>query len=320
MKDLFKAWRWSNLLNFSCWKYGIKSSFFLFTVAIFILACIFRTDQDSMFFIYLFAIAAIFLLMSFVCCGIDRFIVSTNWSYIRVFVYPYSDSKCKMIIKDRYSIKEIYIEEYERPNGRVVPYFIYMKERGEWLFMTANNHKKFGKKLSDNVFLSKTADGDKAIINIVGKKQEYSYICDFFVYNDFYRPKNKLKDKQTSPDEYLLIRNADKYQMLGIYLNADEVHEVHPPVIIYEELGDIVILTYNALHKKYVQTHRKEVALYDKIRINKLKDYVVGGQIFVFDQETQSYQKDYEGRIFGINTTNNSLIGENDWTIKLQEN
>ena len=106
--------------------------------------------------------------------------------------------------------------------------------------------------------------------------------------------------------------------MIGIYQEADQVHEVHPPVIIFEEFGEIVILTYDSNARKYSETSRKELLQTGDIRTHKTKDYVVGGQVLVFDQETQSYQKEYEGQIFGINPTNHSLVGEKGWSLKIK--
>lgn len=318
MKDLFRAWRWSNLFSFSCWKYGLKNALFLFAASLCIILYLFRTEQDdSLFFAYLFAGIAFLLLLSYVCCGIDRFIVSTDWSYLRVFIYPYKDNKYKMIIKSRYAAKTIYIEEYERSKERIIQHFIYTEERGKWIFQSANIQKAIGKKIGENVFLSTSTEDEKAVISIVNRNQAVAYSCDFFVYNDFYRPKNMLKDNTSNPDEYLLIRNKDKYQMIGIYLRANQVYEIHPPVVIFDEVGDMVILIYNSHDQKYTEIHRKEIKQFGNIRIRKTKDYIVGGKVFLFDQETQSYQQEYEGRIFGIDPTKNYLIGEKGWSTEI---
>lgn len=320
MKDLYRAWRWSNLLSFSCWKYGLKNALFLVAVTFFMCLYFLHTDEFTLHCSYMFLIISVILLLSYVCCGSDRFVVSTDWSYLRVFVYPAKNKKHKIVIKDRYSSKTIYVDHYERLKGRIVSYFLFKDNNGNWVYKDANIKRVVSKRLSENVFLSTDTERGKAVISIMNSKKEYSYLCDFFVYNDFYRPKVKSEDNPTSPDEYILIRNKDKYQMIGIYQEADIVQYVHPPIIIFEELGDLVILTYDSHKKKYSEIHRKELNQRGNIRIKKSKDYVVGGQVLVFDQETQSYQVEYEGRIYGLDPKNNLLIGEDGWKIKLQPN
>ena len=218
-----------------------------------------------------------------------------------------------MIIKSRYAAKTIYIEEYERSKERIIQHFIYTEERGKWIFQSANIQKAIGKKIGENVFLSTSTEDEKAVISIVNRNQAVAYSCDFFVYNDFYRPKNMLKDNTSN----LLIRNKDKYQMIGIYLRANQVYEIHQPVVIFDEVGDMVILIYNSHDQKYTEIHRKEIKQFGNIRIRKTKDYIVGGKVFLFDQETQSYQQEYEGRIFGIDPTKNYLIGEKGWSTEI---
>ena len=342
------SWRWSRVGERSAWKKILSINGFLAVLG-FILCIAYAVapipDKEKQSSVWLmFCCGTFFFLqgMAQVLCADDYFSVQMGNKKCKVYVYQiehkYRPCSYEILLK----IKDTaYIVSASQYNRRLYAgsqnAFIYCVKNDDgaetWMLVNkdSNEAQELGQRIGDYIFISPNQhEKGKVVLNILQDNGYTEISADRYTCENICVPQEDEMEviykgeivEAAVPNEYLIIKNDDKYQIWGIY--GDEKHNpscyaLSVSSIIFHEGNDTVILLgqsfeYTELYRGF-SLGRKSTTLicevYDKEGFSG-----VYGTVYRFNPKTKALDKLYDGAILGIHFDDGEINGEDGQIFK----
>lgn len=346
--DRLMSWRLSRICERSAWKKVCSADGFMAIVGlIFSILCIIflLPDKDLQMFVWVMMVCGILFILqglSLVLCADDYFSVQMGPRRCKVYVYriehKYRPATYEILIQTKKSEYMVFASEYNRKiYAGSKNAFIYSSKSddGEDVWMLINKYsediQELGQRVGENVFLSpKNKADEKIILNILQDDGYTEISADRYTCENILVPeKDEIEViyngeiiRAGVPNEYLIIKDDDRYQVWGIY--SDEKHNPScyalsvSSVIFHEGMETVILL---GKHFEYTELYhgfslgRKSTTLicevYDKEGFSG-----VYGTVRRFNPKTNTLDKLYDGAILGILFEDGEIYGESGQVFK----
>ncbi len=337
------SWRLSRISERSAWEKVLSADGFLLVVG-FILSIasipILLSIKDTQIFVWMMFVCGILFLLeglSVILCADDCFSVQMGKNKGKVYVYKienkYRPSYYEILIKAGGREFLVFANQYKKNiYSESKAAFIYCSsinnEKGTWVLINKNSDdiQELGQSVGEYVFISPNQhETGKIVLNVL-QEDGYTEISA-----DRYTCKNILVPQESEiesvyngkivqvpiPNEYLIVKNDDKYQVWGIYCdekNNPRCYALSVSSIIFHEGKDTVILL--GKHFEYTELYRgqslgrKSTTLISEV-YDKKGYKGVYGTVRRFNPQNKTLEELYTGPIFGILFDDGEIIGEN---------
>lgn len=347
--DKLMSWRLSRISERSAWKNALNSEFILgmigFALCIVYMAIPLPDKELEVLLSWLISFCGICFFvhcLSMVLRADDYFKVQMGnkqcWVYVYRVTHKYRPSTYEILLRTKDAEYLVFASQYKRKiySGSHNA-FIYCladnDENGTWMLINKYSHdiQKLGQKVGKHVFLSpKNQEGKKIILNVL-QDDGYTEICaDRYICENICVPQEDEMEviykgeivEAAVPNEYLIIKDDNKYQVWGIYSsekNNPRCYALSVPSIIFHEGKDTVILL--GKHFEYTTLYRgnslgrKSTTLISEV-YDKEGCRGVYGTVYRFNPKTQTLDQLYDGAILGIHFDDGEINGENGQVFK----
>ena len=346
--DRLMSWRWSRISERSAWEKVLSADGFLLVVG-FILSIasisILLSIKDTQMFVWMmFVCGILFLLLglSEILSADDYFSVQMGKNKGKVYVYKienkYRPSYYEILIKAGGREFLVFANQYKKNiYSESKAAFIYSNvcDNGSEIWMLINKNsddiQELGQSVGEYVFLSpKNQERNKTILNILQDNGYTEISADRYACENILVPQeNEIESVYNGkivqipiPNEYLRVKNDDKYQVWGIYCdekNNPRCYALSVSSIIFHEGKDTVILL--GKHFEYTELYRgqslgrKSTTLISEV-YDKKGYKGVYGTVRRFNPQNKTLEELYTGPIFGILFDDGEIIGEKGQVFK----
>ena len=346
--DRLISWRWSRIGERSAWKKLLSIDGVMAIVGIILsIGCIIMlsSENEHQMFVWLMLFCGIMFILlglGLVLRADDYFSVLMGNKKCKVYVYQiehkYSLCTYEILLKTKDAEFRVLTSQYNRMiySGSQNA-FIYCAESADgakaWMLVNKDSDEaqELGQRVGDYIFVSPNQhEKGKVVLNILQDDGYTEISADRYICENILVPQeNEIESvyngkivQVSTPNEYLIIKNDDKYQVWGIY--GDEKHNpscyaLSVSSVIFHEGNDTVILLgqhfeYKELYRGF-SLGRKSTTLISEV-YNKEGFKGVYGTILRFNPKTKTLEKLYDGAIFGIIFEDGEIYGENGQVFK----
>lgn len=343
------SWRWSRISERSAWKKVLNVDGILIVVG-FILSIagipILLAIKDSQILVWMRLTSGLLLFcgISFLLLGLseilsadDCFSVQMGKNKGKVYVYKienkYRPSFYEILIKAGGREFLVFANQYKKNiYSESKAAFIYSNvcDNGSeiWALINKNSDdiQELGQSVGEYVFISPNQHKTGKIVLNVLQEDGYTEIsADRYICKNILVPQESEIESVYNgkivqvpiPNEYLIVKNDDKYQVWGIYCdekNNPRSYALSVSSIIFHEGKDTVILL--GKHFEYTELYRgQSVGRKSTTLISEVYDKKgykgVYGTVRRFNPQNKTLEELYTGPIFGILFDEGEIIGEN---------
>lgn len=336
------SWRWARIGERSAWKNALNPEFILgimgFTLCIVYMAIPHPDKELEILLLWLISFCGICFFvhcLSMVLRADDYFSVQMGNQKCKVYVYciahKYRPCSYKIFLKTKDAEFMVFATSYNKSvySGSQNAFIYSVKsDDGAEMWMLVNkgsdDAQELGRRVGDYIFISSNQhEQGKVVLNILQDDGYTEISADRYTCENILVPAEEETEvvyngeivEADIPDEYLIIKNDDKYQIWGIYSEEKSnpyCYALSVSSVIFHEGQDTVILL--GQHFEYTELYRgfslgrESTTLISEV-YNKEGFKGVYGTIRRFNPKTKTLDKLYDGAIFGVLFEDGEIIG-----------